>query len=93
MINYGIDPVEFVRDWVAIVKDVYLTLRFSTVWGNLKKHYVNLLASGSFDNPCEVEFSHNASSDVNGKVIDALVAFQLDKLPDTRGGKIKLKII
>lgn len=90
---YGIDPVEIVRDWVTIAEDGYLTLRFRAVWGSQKKvHYVNLLASGNPDNPYEVEFRHNASGDVNGGMMDALVAFRLDKLPDTKGKTVKLKL-
>lgn len=90
---YGNDPVEIVADWVTIVEDGYLTLRFRTVWGDQgKTHYVNLLAGGNPDNLYEVEFRHNAFGDVNGRVMDALVAFRLDKLPDTKGKTVKLKV-
>lgn len=90
---YGTDPVEIIRDWVTIAEDGYLTLRFRAVWGNQKKiHYVNLLVSDNPDNPYEVEFRHNASGDVQGKMMDALVAFKLDRLPDTKGKTVKLKL-
>lgn len=91
--TYGNDPVEIIPDWVTIAEDGYLTLRFRTVWGDRAKvHYVNLLAGGNSDNPYEVEFRHNASGDVYGKVLDALVAFRLDKLPDTEGKTVTLTL-
>lgn len=89
---YGTDPVEIVNDWVTIAEDGYLTLRFRTVWGGYKKHFVNLLLSQSPENPYEVEFRHNAYDDVSGRTDDGLVAFKLDGLPDTEGKTVKLKL-
>lgn len=92
--EYGVDPVEIVNDWVTIVEDGYLTLRFRTVWGrhSNKVHYVNLLESADPEKPYELEFRHNANGDVNGVMGDGLVAFKLDKLPDTEGKTVKLKL-
>lgn len=91
---YGNDPVEIVNDWVTIVEDGYLTLRFRTFWGGdrNKIHYVNLVESSDPEKPYEVEFKHNASDDLYGRIGDALVAFKLDKLPDTNGKTVKLKL-
>lgn len=90
---YGTDPVEIVNDWVTIAEDGYLTLRFRTLWGDrLTAHYVNLLVSPNPENPYEVEFRHNANGDTYGEVQDALVAFKLDGLPDTKGETVKLKL-
>ena len=91
---YGNDPVEIVNDWVTIVEDGYLTLRFRTVWGGdrTKIHYVNLLAGQNPNDPYEIEFRQNASGDVYGPMVDAIVAFKLDKLPDTKGSTVKLKL-
>ena len=91
---YGNDPVEIVKDWVTIVEDGYLTLRFRTVWGGdrTKIHYVNLLAGQNPNDPYEIEFRQNASGDVYGTMADAIVAFKLDKLPDTKGSTVKLKL-
>lgn len=91
--TYGNDPVEIIKDWVTIAEDGYLTLRFRTKWsGYGKAHLVNLLESNNPENPYEIEFRHNAFGDVNGVVNDALVAFKLDKLPDTGGKTVKLKL-
>lgn len=90
---YGDDPVEIVRDWVTIAEDGYLTLRFRTRWGYQQIiHYVNLIPTDNPDNPYEVEFRHNANGDTEERVGDGLVAFRLDKLPDTKGETVKLKL-
>ncbi|MDH6533894.1 hypothetical protein D0T51_02680 [Parabacteroides sp. 52] len=90
---YGTDPVELINDWVTIAEDGYLTLRFRTIRGEADKiHYVNLLASQDPASPYEVEFRHNADGDVYGVEKDGLVAFNLNKLPDTEGKTVKLKL-
>jgi hypothetical protein len=90
---YGTDPVEIINDWVTIAEDGYLTLRIRTLYGDRSKaHFVNLLASSDPDNPYEVEFRHNAYGDTYGMEAYALVAFNLDSLPDTEGKTVKLKL-
>ena len=89
---YGKDPVEIVRDWVTVVEDGYLTLRFRTYWSGGVTHTVNLLAGVNPANPYEVEFRHNANGDLNYYVGDGLVAFDLSKLPDTEGRTVKLTL-
>ena len=89
---YGKDPVEIVRDWVTVVEDGYLTLRFRTYWSGGVTHTVNLLAGVNPANPYEVEFRHNANGDLNYYVGDGLVSFDLGKLPDTEGETVKLTL-
>ena len=77
-----------------MAEDGYLTLRFRTLRSDMgKAHFVNLLHVPEADNPYVVEFRHNANGDVYGREADALVAFNLDRLPDTEGktGKLTLK--
>ncbi len=75
---YGNDPVDIVDDWVTVAEDGYLTLRFSTLWGNRGiAHKVNLLTGGNPENPYEVEFRHDACGDAGSWRSDALVAFDL----------------
>lgn len=91
--DYGNDPVEIVDDWVTVVEDGYLTLRFRTMSSNTGGfHYVNLIAGQNPDNPYEVEFCHDARGDLYGKMFDGLVAFKLDCLPDTQGQTVKLTL-
>jgi len=90
---YGDDPVEInTRDWVTIAEDGYLTLRFVTKWGGNTPHYVNLVTGANPDDPYEVTFYHNAQGDVNGYWAAGIVAFKLDKLPDTNGKKVDLTL-
>ena len=91
--NYGHDPVEIVDDWVTIVEDGYLTLRFRTVSNNTgRMHRVNLVAENP-ENPYEVTFYHDADGDTYGDMMfDGLVAFRLNSLPDTEGQSVKLKL-
>lgn len=89
---YGKDPVEIVRDWVTVVEDGYLTLRFRTYWSGGVTHTVNLLTGVNPDNPYEVEFRHNDYGDYDYYVGDGLVSFDLSKLPDTGGKIVKLKL-
>ena len=91
---YGNDPVEIVDDWVTVAEDGYLTLRFSTLWGSRGiPHKVNLLTGGNPENPYEVEFRHDACGDAGSWRSDALVAFDLGKLPDTGGRTVKLTLV
>lgn len=89
---YGTDPLEIVNDWVTIAEDGYLTLRFSTLWGGQKTHFINLLTGVNPDDPYEVELRHNANGDTANRKGDALVAFSLTDLPDTEGQTVKLTI-
>ncbi|MBQ8071759.1 MAG: NigD-like N-terminal domain-containing protein [Bacteroidales bacterium] len=81
--TYGTDPVEIVNDWVTVAEDGYLTLRFRTVWGGGITHIVNLVQTVDGDNAYHVTFYHNANGDIYGQTADGLVAFRLDRLPDT----------
>lgn len=90
--TYGNDCVEIVNDWVTIAEDGYLTLRFRTRWSGNSTHRVNLITGINPENPYEVEFRHDANGDENGIWGDALVAFNLNDLPDTNGETVKLKL-
>lgn len=79
---YGNDPVEIVNSWETVCEDGYLTLRFRTYFGFADVvHSLNLVRTG--DNT--VELRHNANGDVKGTVGDGIIAFRLDKMPDTKG--------
>ena len=90
---YGNDPIEIVRDWVTIAEDGYLTLRFRTVWGGKgTTHTINLVKSGDADAPYVLQLRHNAKGDTSGVLGDALVAFDLSSLPDTKDETVTLTI-
>lgn len=89
---YGNDPVEIVKSWETVVEDGYLTMRFRTRWGYGSKHLVSLVSAGNEKDPYKVVFHHNAFGDLNGPWGDAVVAFRLDKLPDTNGQTVDLTL-
>lgn len=93
---YGDDPVEL---WDVWIEDGYLSFRFSTYFSGNRKHFVNLIRSDETGSPYEVEFRHNAYDDNPGYTGGSglwkgwgWVSFKLDKLPDTQGQTVKLKI-
>ena len=86
---YGNDPIEIIKDWTTIVEDGYLTLRFSTYFGNGNKHIINLVST---NNPYEIELHHNAAGDTRGVMRDGLIAFRLNDLPDTKGKVVDLTL-
>lgn len=91
--KYGNDPIEIVNDWVTIAEDGYLTLRIRTLWGILNnKHNINLLTGVNPDNPYEVELRHDANGDTGDSMGDALIAFNLNDLPQNDGQNVKLKL-
>ena len=92
--NYGNDPIDLVNAFPTVCEDGYLTLRFRTVWGRFGsiQHEVNLITGVDPEDPYLVEFRHNAHGDLNEVVSDAYVAFRLDRLPDTKGKTVKLKV-
>lgn len=91
--TYGNDPVEIVRDWVTVAEDGYLTLRIRTLWGSSHAtHILNLVTGTNPADPYELELRHDAKGDKNGRWGDALIAFNLNKLPRGDAGIAKIKL-
>lgn len=88
---YGNDPVEIVNDWLTVAEDGYLTLCFRTHWG-VGRHRVSLVYRTDADTPYLVTFHHDAEGDTGNRVGDALVAFNLEGLPDTKGETVDLTL-
>ncbi len=86
--------MELVNAFPTVCEDGYLTLRFRTLWGRFSnvKHKVNLVTGVDKSDPYLVEFRHDKCGDVNEVVSDGYVAFRLDKLPDTEGKTVKLRV-
>lgn len=90
---FGNDPVEIVHDWVTVAEDGYLTLRIRTVWGYPHAvHILNLVTGTNPEDPYELELRHDANGDINGSWGDALIAFNLNKLPGADAGNAKIKL-
>lgn len=92
-IKYGNDPVEIVQDWVTVAEDGYLTLRIRTLWGSPHAtHILNLVTGTNPEDSYELELRHDAKGDKNGRWGDALIAFNLNKLPRGDAGIAKIKL-
>lgn len=90
--KYGQDPVTIWKDW-TVVEDGYMTIHFSTWWGNSNiKHEVNLVTGANPEDPYEVHFRHNDFNDYPARWSDGVVAFRLADLPDTNGETVKLTL-
>ena len=90
----GDDPLEIVKDWVTLVEDGFLTLRFSTKTnGAGKTHVFNLVKGVNPDNPYELRLRHNANRDLVGNMVDGLVAFDLSSLPESINPEQKIKLV
>ena len=72
--------------------NVYVNWMDSILTKRQRPHYVNLVTGENPDNPYEVTFYHNADGDVNGYWGYGIVAFKLDKLPDTEGKTVDLTL-
>lgn len=90
----GDDPLEIVKDWVTLVEDGYLTLRFRTLSNGLgATHMLNLVTGVNPENPYEVRLRHYAGDDTTGSMVDGLVAFDLSSLPATDDPNAKLTLV
>ncbi len=89
---YGNDPIEIVRDWVSVAEDGYVTLRIRTLWGGTTKHIINLVNGVNKDNAYEFDLRHNAKGDTNGRMGDALIAFDLNSLWKEQPKEVKIKL-
>lgn len=87
--NYRTDPMEIVKDWLTVVEDGYLNLRFRTYFGGRRTHVLRLVKTAD---PYEVTIYHDAKGDTWGQVRDGLIAFRLNDLPDTKGDTVALKV-
>lgn len=90
--EYGNDPIEIVRDWVSVAEDGYVTLRIRTLWGGTAKHIINLVSGMNKDNAYELDLRHNAQGDTNGRMGDALIAFDLNSLWKEQPKEVKIKL-
>lgn len=87
--EYKNDELEIVNDWTTVCEDGYLTLRFRTYFTGNKPHTLRLVkGEGDYD----VVLYHDNAGDKRGTVGDGLIAFRLDKLPDTEGKTVDLTL-
>ena len=87
------DPVDIVEDWMTSVEDGYLTLHYSTFWGDGSvPHSLKLVTGENPEDPYEVRLVHLNNGDAALEEADALIYFDLASLPPTGGSGQKLTL-
>ena len=85
----GTDGLDILNDWMTGVEDGYLTVHYSTWWGNSPvQHDFYLVTGANPADPYEVELRQNANGDKKDEEGDSLICFDINSLPDT-GGQYK----
>lgn len=80
----GPDGLDIEDDWMTCVEDGWLTLHYSSWWGsNAVRHTVSLVTGTDASDPYLLELRHDAGGDRQEKYADALIAFDINSLPDT----------
>lgn len=74
------------------IEDGYLNINFVYYPGGYEKHFLNLIVPDAVNEPYTLEFRHNAYKDPASTLQQGLVAFRLNKLPDTKGETVTLKL-
>ena len=92
--EYGNDPVEIINLFPTVCEDGYLTLRFEAPWSrnSAVQHRISLITGTDKDDPYTVVLRHNAFDDEQDVIATSYVSFRLDKLPDTKGETVTLKV-
>ena len=89
--RYKEDPVELLRDW-TVSEDGYLTIHFRTLWVPTGVPHTVNLAQTDVSNPYDLTFYHDAQGVKGGYWGDGIVAFRLDRLPDTNGRTVDMTL-
>lgn len=80
----GSDGLDLEDDWMTCVEDGWLTLHYSTWWGyDAVRHEISLVSGTDASDPYVVELRHDACGDLRYEYADALIAFDINSLPDT----------
>lgn len=87
------DPVDVLDDWMTCLEDGYLTIHYSTFWGDGSvPHRLRLVTGENPEDPFEVRLLHENGGDEPLEEADALVYFDLSSLPPAGiGQKLTLK--
>ena len=89
---FGNDPIEIVRDWVSVAEDGLCYAPYTHIVGGTTKHVINLVSGVNKDNVYEFDLRHNAQGDTNGRMGDALIAFDLNSLWKEHPKELKIKL-
>ena len=80
----GDDGLDIVFDWMTGAEDGYLTLHYSTWWGDEGiRHRFRLIAGTNPEDPYELVLRHDAAGDKHQEQGESLVYFDINTLPET----------
>lgn len=89
--EYGKAGVEVMNHWTTVCEDGYLTLNLRFPYGSVPSK-ISLIYGVNPENPYEVLLTRDFDSTSAYEWVNAFVAFDLSKLPDTGDKKVKLKL-
>ena len=81
------DGLTLLEDWMTSVSDGYLTLHYSTLWGDGSVPHKLAVYSGYDEtDPYQLRLVHSCNGDEALEEADALICFDINALPSTQGG-------
>ena len=85
----GSDGLTVLDDWMTGVEDGFMTIHYTTMWGNNPvQHDFSLVSGTNPDDPYELELRHDANGDAKEQEGESIISFDINSLPDT-GGEYK----
>lgn len=87
------DGLDILEDWMTGAEDGFLTLHYSTWWGDGSvAHRLRLVYGTHPGNPYELLLSHDRNNDAFLEKADALICFDINDLPSTEGKYVNLRL-
>lgn len=91
--TYPQDGLDILEDWMTSVEDGFLTLHYSTWWGDGSvPHRFGLVPGTNPQDPYELLLWHDANGDAALEKADALICFDINGLPSTEGDYVNLRL-
>ncbi len=89
----GADGLDLPDSWITMLSDGYLSLEYSTWWGEHPvKHDFYVVAGTDENDPYCLELRQNSHDDPHDVLSDGIVCFDVNALPDTGGETKTLKL-
>lgn len=89
----GNDGLDILSDWMTSCEDGFLTLHYSTWWGDGSvQHSFTVVAGQNPSDPYELLLVHDARGDSKASKGDSIIYFDINSLPDTGDSYKTLKL-
>lgn len=87
------EGLDVLNDWMTTVEDGFLTLHYSTWWGDGSvRHSLSVVTGSNPENPYELWLHHSRNGDAALEKGDALIYFDINSLPSTEGEYVTLTL-